>query len=153
MVARNATGKVEDRKMKTLKTAGFLMAAMLIISLPASAHGRFGGRVFVVPSYGAWNWYSPYFGPYGVYVPYWGYEGIGAGTAELKLKTNIKTAEVFINGAYAGKAANLKTMWLRPDAYTLEIRAPGYASFSERVYLVAGKTMKIDAELVSSPQS
>jgi hypothetical protein len=136
--------------MKTLKFAGLLLVASMMLALPASAHGRFGGGVVVVPSFGAW--YYPYWGPYGVYGPYPVYPGVYSGAAELKLATNVKDADVFINGAYAGKAAKLKTMWLRPDTYNIEIRAPGYAPYYERVYLVPGKTMHIDATLTSAPR-
>ena len=139
--------------MKTLKITGLLLAAAMIMTLPASAHGRFGGGVVVVPSIGAWNWYYPYFGPYGAYGPYPVYQGVSSGAGELKLTTNVKDADVFINGAYAGKASKLKTMWLRPDTYNLEVRAPGHAPYSERIYVVPGKTMRVDALLPSAPQS
>jgi hypothetical protein len=44
---------------------------------------------------------------------------------EVKLDTNIKDAEVFINGYYAGTVGQLKTMTMRAGNYSLEIRAPG----------------------------
>ncbi len=150
---QKVAGKVEGKKMKTVKVMGLLLAVTLIAALPASAHGRFGGGLVVVPSFGAWNWYYPHFGPYGFYDPYPVYSGVYSNTAELKLTTNIKDAEVYINGAYAGKAAKLKSMRLRPDTYTLEVRAPGYAPYSERVYLLAGKTMHIDVNLVAARPS
>ena len=59
----------------------------------------------------------------------------------------MKDAEVFINGAYAGTAGKLKSMWLRPDAYDLEIRAPGRTPYAERIYVVAGKTLHVHADL------
>jgi hypothetical protein len=136
--------------MNTLKFTGLLLVATMMAALPASAHGRFGGGVVVVPSVGAW--YYPYWGLYGVYVPYPVYPGVYPAAVELKLTTNVKDADVFINGAYAGKAEKLKTIWLRPDSYNLEVRAPGYAPFSEQVYLVPGKTMHVDATLASAPR-
>ncbi|MGD0309746.1 MAG: PEGA domain-containing protein [Acidobacteriota bacterium] len=72
---------------------------------------------------------------------------------ELKLKTNVKDADVYINGAYAGKAAKLKSMWLQPDAYNIEIRAAGYTSCAERIYLLAGKSWQVKADLVPVPKS
>ena len=139
--------------MKSLKIIGFLAAASLLIALPASAHGRFGRGIAVFPSFGAWGWYDPFYGPYVPYGPYGVYQGVYSGAGELKLKTNVKDADVFINGAYAGKATKLKSMWLRPDTYNLEVRAPGYAPYSERIYVLPGKTMHVDAELSSAPQS
>jgi hypothetical protein len=137
--------------MKTLKITGLLMAALLVMTLPANARGRFGGGFVVGPGLGAW--YCPYYGPYGMYDAYPAYPGLYSGAGELRLTTNVKDADVFINGAYAGKAAKLKSMWLRPDTYNLEIRASGYTSYSERIYLVAGKTMHLDAQLASVPRS
>jgi hypothetical protein len=148
---QGVTGKVEDRNMKTLKITGLLMAALLVMTLPVNAHVRFGGGFAFVPSIGAW--YYPYLGPYGLYGPYPVHQGIYSVAGEIRLKTNVKDADVFINGAYAGKAAKLKSIWLRPDTYNLEIRASGYASYSERIYVMAGKTMHIDAQLASVPRS
>ncbi len=127
------------------------MAALLVMTLPANAFGRFGGGIVVGPSFG--GWYYPYYGPYGIYAPYPAYQVALSGAGELRLKTNVKNSDVFINGAYAGKAAKLKSMWLRPGTYNLEIRASGYASYFERIYVVAGKTMHLDAQLASVPRS
>jgi hypothetical protein len=38
-------------------------------------------------------------------------------------------------------------MWLRPNTYDLEIRAPGRAPYDERIYVVAGKTLHVHADL------
>jgi hypothetical protein len=146
-------GKVEDRMMTILKVTGLLLAASLVMTMPASAHGRFGRGIVVVPTMGAWNWYYPFFGPYLPYGSYPLYPDSTYSLGELKLRTNVKDADVYINGAYAGKAAKLKSMWLRPETYNLELRAAGYVPFSMRVYLVPGKTMHIDANLASAPQS
>ncbi len=36
---------------------------------------------------------------------------------EVKLNTNLKDAEVYIDSAYAGKAGDLKSLWIEPGAY------------------------------------
>jgi hypothetical protein len=104
----------------------------------------------LVPTARFWGWHDPFFygrlGPYGFYPPY---PAVYANTGEVKLSTNVKDAEVFINGAFAGKAAKLKTMWLNPDAYNLEVRAPGYATYTTRIYVVPGKTLQVHAELTA----
>jgi hypothetical protein len=140
--------------MRNLKLAGLVLGAFLIMTMPASAAERFRGRgIVAVPSFNSWGWYNPYF-----YAPYWGngyyvpnpyYSNLG----ELKLKTNVKDADVYINGAYAGKAAKLKTMWLRPNAYNLEVRAAGYSTYAERIYLLPGKTMQVKVDFVATPKS
>ncbi len=140
--------------MKKLKVAGWILSACLLMALPASAAGRFRGGIAVVPAFRPWGWYDPfYYGFYGFYGPYAGYPPVYSTAGEVKLKTNVKDADVFINGAYAGKAGKLKSMWLRPDTYTLEIRAPGRAPYSERIYVVPGKTITVQANFDSAPQS
>jgi hypothetical protein len=44
---------------------------------------------------------------------------------EVKLSADPKTAEVYIDGAYAGKADQLRTMWLDSGAYDLSLSAKG----------------------------
>ncbi len=145
--------------MRSLKVAGLVLGAFLIMALPASAHGRFrGGAIVVRPAIGFWGgWYDPfYWGPYGWYGPYYGYGAYPAyysNVGELKLKTNVKDADVYIDGAFAGKAAKLKSLRLRPKAYDLEIRAAGYVPYRERLYVTAGKTLKVQVDLVPARAS
>jgi hypothetical protein len=110
--------------------------------------GRYRGKIGVAPALG---WWSPY--PYGIYDPYGVYEPIHPNSGEVKLKTNIKDADVFINGAYAGKAGKLKSMWLLANAYSLEVRAPGRTPFREKIYAVPGKTIKVEADFPTTPIS
>ncbi len=154
ITAIGVIGKVEDKSMRSLKVAGLVLGTLLIAALPASARGGFRGGAVIVPSFGYYGGYSPYFyGPYGWYGPYEVYP-MYSSIGELKLKRNIKEADVYINGAYAGKAEKLKTMWLRPDAYTVEIRAVGYAPYAQRIYLVPGKTSHVKVDLVpAAPRS
>ena len=84
-------------------------------------------------------WYSGYWGPWTGYY-------YGSDSGEIKLKTDHKTAEVYIDGAYAGQVKDLKTIHLRPGAYELEIRSDDGGIFQDRVYVLAGKTLKITPE-------
>ena len=130
-------------QLKWILTVLLVFGVALIATLPASAAARFRGGFIVGPIIRPWGWYDPFFyGPYyGAYaVPY-------RNAGQVKLDTNVKDAEVFINGAYAGTAGKLKSMWLRPDTYDLEIRAPGRTSYAERIYVVAGKTLRLHADL------
>ncbi len=72
---------------------------------------------------------------------------------EVKLKTNVKDADVFIDGALAGKAAKLKSIRLTPRAYTVEVRAPGYTAYTSQIYVLAGKTIQLQAQLAPVPKS
>ena len=120
-----------------------ILAAALMGALPASAYVR---RAWV-PVYRPWGyWYDPfyygygpfYYGPHVVYHP---------NVGEVKLDTNVKDAEVFVDGGYAGTVRKLKSMWLPPGAHDLEVRAPGGAGYAERIYVVSGKTLHVHPAL------
>jgi hypothetical protein len=89
-----------------------------------------------------WNPYDPFYYPanYLVFPP-------GANKGEVKLRAEPKTAEVYINGGYAGTADQLKSLWLEPGVYELTVKAPSFSPFSRRVYILTGKSLKIDARL------
>jgi hypothetical protein len=101
--------------------------------------GGFYGAGFYGPGY-----WGPYWGP-GYYAPY----GVAyANTGEVKIDTKAKEAEVFVNGSFAGTVKDVHSMHLRPGNYTIEVRYPGAApGFSERVYVVAGKTLHLHPAL------
>ena len=103
---------------------------------------------FLGPSpYYWWPYYDVAFAPYhpGFYNGFARSSGMG----EVKLQTTQKGAEVFINGAYAGVAEDLKSIWLDPGAYDLEVNAPGSQSFKKRIFVLSGKTVRIMAALRS----
>jgi hypothetical protein len=54
---------------------------------------------------------------------------------------------VYINGAYAGTVGKLKTLYLRPGSYNIELRAPGYMQYAERIYVTPGKTLHVKPDL------
>lgn len=127
--------------MKKLMFVLVTLAAMA--PLGAAPRGRVGfvaGPAFYRPYWYGGYWGDPFYRPYG-----YGFANPNAG--ELKLDTSIKEADVYIDGAYAGQAGKLKSMWLRPGAYNIEVRAVGRQAYAERVYVVAGKTLKLHPEL------
>lgn len=136
--------------MKTIKVAGFLVVVLLLSMLSVAAEGRWrGGRVAVVQMVGAWGWFGPY-GAYGMYRPYGIYQPLGIherNIGEIKLDVNVKNAKVYLNGAFAGTADKLKSIRLKADAYSLELRAPGYTSFTQKIFVIAGKTVPVHAKL------
>lgn len=112
-------------------------AALVLLPLTVAARGRIG--VFMGGGYGfaPMGWYGYGYGPYGAY---YGVPNVG----QVKLDTHVKDAQVFVDGAYAGTSGKLKTMWMRPGTYTIEMRAPGQAQFAEKIYVVAGKTVHVE---------
>jgi hypothetical protein len=126
-----------------MKKGILVLAAALTMIAPMGASAAV--RVFVGHPYvGFGGWYAPYWGPYwGGPYPAYGYPNAG----EVKLETSVKNADVFINGAFAGTTKQNKTMHLRPGNYNIEVREAGQTRFSQHVYVVAGKTLKLYPEL------
>jgi hypothetical protein len=91
--------------------------------------------------------YDPFFSPF--YGPYPGGFGYGPDKGEVRLNANPKNAEVFLDGAYAGTANHLKSMWLSSGAYNLSVSVPGRKPFQQRIYVLNGKSLKIDAKLLT----
>jgi hypothetical protein len=121
------------------------------------------GTVAVTGGYASGPFWYPY-GPYGYYPfydvalwnPFWGPFGpyyypadiaFGNGKGQIELKAEPKDAEVYIDGAYAGTVQHLKHFWLEPGVYDLSISAAGREPFQQRIYVLTGKTMSIDASL------
>ena len=122
---------------------GMLVLAVALMTLmPMSSSAAVRGFVVGGPYWGG-GWYAPYWGPY------WGYGGYYANpyAGEVKLDTKVKDAQVFINGAYAGTTHENKSMHLRPGNYNIEIREAGRTQFTEKVYVVAGKTVHLHPQL------
>jgi hypothetical protein len=122
-------------------------AAMSLVPMSASAARVRVGFGFAPGIYGyGGGFYSPFWGSYwgpGYVGPYYAYPNSG----EVKLDTKVKDAQVFINGAYAGVTKDNKTMRLRPGNYNIEIREGGQVAFTEKVAVVAGKTLHLYPEL------
>lgn len=68
-------------------------------------------------------------------------------TGAVKFHTDVKDADVLIDGAYAGTAGKLKTIRLRPGSYDIELRAPGRREYAAKIYIFAGKTLHLHPDL------
>jgi hypothetical protein len=106
------------------------------------------------PYYYPYDWaYGPMFwGPFwGPYAPWYGpgYFSYGDGKGEVRLNADPKTAQVYIDNAYAGTADHLKSMWLEPGAYDLSVSAKDHETFQQRIYVLSGKSLKIAAKLAA----
>jgi hypothetical protein len=125
---------------KLMLAAPLALATLLAPAASAAQGVVVVGGGFYRPYGPAWwgpGWYGPAYGPYAV-VPY---------TGQVKIKTNDKNAAVFVDGGYAGQAAKLKKFALRPGTHDIELRDPsGHAFYQERVQVIPGKTLQINAE-------
>ena len=137
---------------------------------PQKIHLRLGTISFGLGySYFSGPYYYPYrlfgFYPYGLAYPaffcdpFWCAPGsflnpVYSGSlvyaedkGEVKLTADPRTAEVYIDGAYAGTADHLKTMWLDSGAYDLSVAAKGRKAFHQRIYILSRRSLKILARL------
>lgn len=125
-------------KKITLMFAGALMA---LAPLGASA----AVRVFVGAPVVGYGFYGPrYFGP--VWGPgYWGPPAYyyTSDVGSVKIDSKNKEEQVFVNGSYAGLVKDNKTMHFRQGNYNIEIRNGATTTFSQKVYVTAGKTLHI----------
>jgi hypothetical protein len=121
-----------------------------------AGYSHFSGRPYFGGSYGLWpySWggWDPFFYPsygwLGGFVDPGYYRGYrqGPGAGRVKLSTAAADGLVYLDGGYAGVAKDLKSMWLPPGAYNLEVRTDD-ESFSQRIYVLSGKTLHIEADL------
>jgi hypothetical protein len=122
-----------------------------------AGYTRFSGPFFYNPFlFGFYPYsfgYSPFFYDPFFYSPFYspGYYGgfsYSNGKGEVKLSGASKTAEVYLNGGYAGVAGKLKSMWLEPGAYDLSVSNSGSGSgtFHQRIYVLSGKSLKISVK-------
>jgi hypothetical protein len=127
--------------------------------------GPFLGLGFGYYPYGYYSpYYDPFYGPY--YQPYGGFYGPayppafyrepGYGRGEIKLSIDPKYAKIYIDGAFAGRAEDLKHIYLKPGTYTLSVQAQDRETYTEKLYVLSGKTLKIkttlDAERLPSSE-
>ncbi len=94
--------------------------------------------------YGPSWWYDPWYGPYGWdgygYVP-------GPPIGTVKIESHLRGGSVFVDGGYAGRIGKLKKFHLRQGTHTIELRdARGRRIHEERVYVIAGRTIKIHGD-------
>ena len=125
-----------------------------------AGYSRYSGYYPYGFGYPYWRYWGPYWSPFwDYYVPMYYpfhpgfYNGFARGPnmGEVKLKAQPRDASVYIDGAYAGVAADLKTIWLEPGAYNLEVKADS-RQFARRIYVLSGKTLRIDAGLASEKE-
>jgi hypothetical protein len=117
-------------------------------------YGFYGyGFYPALPFYGAGFLYDPYYWGFG-YAPYTPNYLYAVGKGEIRISTGGRPKEtsVYIDGAYAGNAYKLKTIWLEPGPYNLSLKGRDGRTFQQRIYVLSGKTLKIRAALQAADQ-
>jgi hypothetical protein len=125
-----------------------ILLAVLMLAQPVLAAQRFirGGPAVVVvrPGFGFGpGWYGGY--GYGWYGP-WGpaYLVPRSNTGEVKIVTHLKTAQVYVDGGYAGVAGKLKHFGLSPGTHDIEVRdSSGRSLYHQRIQVLFDKTAEI----------
>jgi hypothetical protein len=95
-----------------------------------------------------------YFGPY--YGPYYPYPGPFAGgpyaMTSLRLRVKPPETQVYINGYFAGIVDDFdgvfQRLYLPPGNQELELYLPGYATFSQDLYLQPGMSRELVHQMV-----
>jgi hypothetical protein len=121
-----------------------VIAAMAILTLApiASAQQRqrvIVRRVIIVPTY------DPFFDPF--YDPYYyrSYRYAPPTTGDVKLKTDMKNAAVYVDGGFAGTVHESKRFSLAPGTHTIELRdSEGQLISRQTVNVMLGRTTTID---------
>lgn len=123
------------------------LAIAMLVPISAAAQVRVGVGFYGGPwgYYGPWGYpYGPYYGGYaygpygyGIYGPY------GRPMGEVRIKSPDSNAQIYINGALAGAAHDLKKIYLAPGTYNIEQRI-GSDVQKQRIYVVVNRSIKIE---------
>lgn len=147
------TGKTDTQLVKAERRTRVRLGGVTV----GAGYARYSGAFYPYYGYGWYPWTSAYWSPFwDYYYPWYSpafYHGYlnrpGPNMGEVRLHAP-ERAEVFLDGAYAGFAKDLKTIWLEPGAYNLEVRGEAGA-YTRRIYVLSGKELKIEAELKPAP--
>lgn len=92
------------------------------------------------PGWASYGWWDPFWGPYASPMAY---NVRAADKGEVHLKDAAPQSEVYIDGAYAGLVKDLRTLWLAPGAYDVEVRAANQTPVQKKIYVLTGKTLNV----------
>jgi len=107
-----------------------------------AGYGYYGGPVW--PEYYPPLFYDPWFADPFFAPPVYFLPQPDKG--QVRLQSRYKDADVYLDSAYAGTTATLKKFWLAPGVYELEVRPKDQIPVKKRIYVLTGKTLKINLE-------
>lgn len=142
-----ATALAADDDSKRRVRIGGIVAGVNYTRGPGWFPGAYGPGFYGPGFYRSWwglydpFWYSPFIHP-GLYSGF----GFGPDMGEIKLDAP-KDASVYIDGAFAGPVDKLKSIWLEPGIYQLQVTGGSGAEYKKKVYVLSGKTLRLRADL------
>jgi hypothetical protein len=68
------------------------------------------------------------------------------------LRVTPPQARVSINSAFAGTVEELRDLRLPPGAYLVQFDLEGFQTQQRKIYVLSGKTMRLDVTLRLEPQ-
>ena len=128
-----------------LLLVGFLRPASAGVRLGSTSagagYGYYGGPIWpgYYPPLFYGPWIDPFFAPPVYFVPQ-------PDKGQVSLQSHYKNADVYLDSAYAGTTGTLKKFWLAPGVYELEVRPKDQTPLKKRIYVLTGKTLKINME-------
>ena len=124
---------------------GLLAGLTLMVAMVALPQIGAAQRIVVRP-YGYYGYYGVGRGPT-FYQPYYYYPRVVVAApriGEVKIKTHLKDASVYVDGGFVGRTGKLKNFSLQPGNHDVEVRdLAGRMLFRERVNVLAGRTVEI----------
>ncbi|HYX70248.1 MAG TPA: hypothetical protein VE825_14010 [Terriglobales bacterium] len=123
--------------MLSYKRAAMALVVGLLLSLAPAAWAQ--RRIIIVRPVHPF-FYDPFWYPYPPYPPGYYVQNVGY----VKIDTERKDAQVFVDGGYAGLAGKVKKFPLRPGSHDIVLKdRDGRSIYQERVAVILGKTTKI----------
>jgi hypothetical protein len=114
-------------------------------------YGAFGLGYFY---YDPYRWYPGYYGYAPGYYPHYG-SGFGFDIGELRLQVFPRTAQVFVDGYYAGTVddydGTFQALKLESGPYQIRISAPGFDDLTFDVRITPGQKVNYKGDLRRRP--
>ena len=126
---------------KLWKAPVIALTAILTLAPLASAQQP-RQRVIIVRRYYTYPAYDPfYWDRYGFYHQRY----VQPTTGEVRLKTDMKNASVYVDGGFTGRADKLKHFSLPPGTHQVELRdSEGQVIAQQDVQVLLGRTITLD---------
>ncbi len=146
--AGDQTAKVADQPAKSPSHHRIRLGGVMV----SGGYGYYSGFPYYGYYPGLWGLPYYYYDPF-LWSPFY-YPGYFTGYAyqpgmgNVKIQAGEKDATVFLDGALAGPVQQLKSIWLEPGVYNLELRE-GKERLTQKIYVLSGKTLKVTPAMMN----